>query len=177
MADARDHADVRFDNVALGAAALIGEADGAALLEQVLDRARAGVAAEMLGLAQQAFDTTLDYMKTRVQFGQVIGSFQALQHRAARLFTEIELTRSAVEAALEGIDEGRADLPALVSLAKATANETLHTMSREMIQLHGGIGMTDEHDAGFYMKRARVLENAWGNAAFHRDRFATLNGY
>jgi len=147
------------------------------LLDNVLDRARAGVCAEMLGMSVEAFNTTLDYLKTRRQFGQLLSSFQALQHRMANLFTEIELMRSSVEAALEAIDAGRSDTAQLVSLAKATASDTMHLVSREMIQLHGGIGVTDEHDAGMYLKRARVLEHAWGNASFHVNRFATLNGY
>ncbi len=177
MADSRSHAEIRFDGVQLGEDALLGSEHGAALVDQVLDRARVGTAAEMLGMAEQAFQTTLDYLKTRVQFGQTLASFQALQHRMAKLYTDIELMRSVVEAALEAVDAGRPDLPMLASLAKATANETLHLMSREMIQLHGGIGMTDEHDAGFYLKRARVLENMWGNASFHRERFARLSGF
>ncbi|MDP9412864.1 MAG: acyl-CoA dehydrogenase [Pseudomonadota bacterium] len=177
MADSRSHAEIRLDGVQLGEDTLLGNGDGAALIDQVLDRARVGTAAEMLGMAEQAFQTTLDYLKTRVQFGQTLASFQALQHRMAKLYTDIELMRSVVEAALEAIDAGRADVPLLASLAKATANETLHLMSQEMIQLHGGIGMTDEHDAGFYLKRARVLENMWGNASFHRERFARLSGF
>jgi len=143
----------------------------------VVDRATAAVCAEMLGLAEQAFTTTNDYLKTRVQFGQVLSTFQALQHRMAKMFTELELMRSVVEGALEAIDAGRSDVDQAVSLAKAVAGDTLHLVSREMIQLHGGIGMTDEHDAGFYIKRARILETMWGNAAFHRERFARLNGY
>jgi alkylation response protein AidB-like acyl-CoA dehydrogenase len=131
----------------------------------------------MLGMAEAAFAQTNDYLKTRVQFGQVLASFQALQHRMAKMFTELELMRSVVEGALEAIDSGRANVSQEVSLAKATSNEMLHMVSREMIQLHGGIGMTDEHDAGFYLKRARVLEAMWGNAAWHRDRFARLGGY
>ena len=131
----------------------------------------------MLGAALQAFEITLDYLKTRVQFGQTIGSFQALQHRAARMATELELTRSCVEAALSAIDAGAPDVPELVSLAKATAGETLRLVSREMVQMHGGIGMTDAHDAGLYLKRAQALETVFGNAAFHRDRYGRLNGY
>ncbi|WP_300541822.1 acyl-CoA dehydrogenase family protein [Maricaulis sp.] len=177
MVDARSHAEIVFDKVVLGADALIGPENGAGLLDQVLDRARAGVAAEMLGLAVQAFEDTLDYLKTREQFGEILSRFQALQHRMANQFTQIELMRSVVEGALEAIDAGRDDIAEKVSLAKATACETLHLVSREMIQLHGGIGMTDEHHAGFYIKRARILENAWGNAAFHRERFARLAGY
>jgi alkylation response protein AidB-like acyl-CoA dehydrogenase len=177
MVDACGRADVTFDNVALGADALLGPEDGAALIDQVLDRARAGVCAEMLGLAEQAFETTLDYLKTRVQFGQKLASFQALQHRMAGLFTQIELARSAVEGALEAIDAGREDAARIVSAAKVAANDAARAMSNEMVQLHGGIGMTDAHDAGFYLKRARVLENAWGNSSFHRERFARLSGF
>jgi alkylation response protein AidB-like acyl-CoA dehydrogenase len=172
LVDARSHAEVRFDDAP--AEKLAGGTD---LLTQVTDRATAALCAEMLGMAEAAFAQTNDYLKTRVQFGQVLASFQALQHRMAKMFTELELMRSVVEGALEAIDSGRANVSQEVSLAKATANETLHLFSREMIQLHGGIGMTDEHDAGFYLKRARVLEAMWGNAAWHRERFARLNGY
>jgi alkylation response protein AidB-like acyl-CoA dehydrogenase len=171
MTDSRSHAQVTFDNAP---AERLGDTK---LTAQVVDRATAAVCAEMLGLAEQAFHTTNDYLKTRVQFGQQLSTFQALQHRMAKMFTELELMRSAVEGALEAIDAGRSDIDQAVSLAKAIAGDTLHLVSREMIQLHGGIGMTDEHDAGFYLKRARVLETMWGNAAFHRERFARLNGY
>ncbi|HUO12318.1 MAG TPA: acyl-CoA dehydrogenase family protein [Caulobacteraceae bacterium] len=178
MADSRGYAAVTFTNVELGADAVLGtEGKGYELLEKVLDRARAGLAAEMLGSALQAFDVTLDYLKTRVQFGQVIGSFQALQHRAAKMFTELELARSCVEAALTAIDNDSPDVPELVSLAKAKVGDTLHLVSNEMVQMHGGIGMTDAHDAGFYLKRARAAEAAYGNQAFHRDRYARINGY
>jgi alkylation response protein AidB-like acyl-CoA dehydrogenase len=178
-ADARGVANLTFRDVRLGADAELkdGALSGAALLDGVLDRARAGLSAEMLGMAVQAFETTLDYMKTRVQFGQTIGSFQALQHRAAEMFTELELTRSAVEAALAAIDAGADTVAELASLAKLRACETLHLVSNEMIQLHGGIGMTDEHDAGFYLKRARAAEAAWGGLGYHRERFGRLNGF
>jgi alkylation response protein AidB-like acyl-CoA dehydrogenase len=167
--DSRGFANLVFDDV---------EAEVlAAPLDQVLDRARAGLAAEMLGTATQAFETTLDYLKTRTQFGQLIGTFQALQHRAAKMYTDLELARSCVEAALAAIDKGANDVPQLVSLAKAKAGETLHTVSNEMVQMHGGIGMTDAHDSGLYLKRARVAEALYGGASFHRDRYATLQGY
>jgi alkylation response protein AidB-like acyl-CoA dehydrogenase len=175
LADSRGAANITFENVAVGDGAKLS--GGAALLEKVLDRARAGLAAEMLGAATQAFETTLDYLKTRVQFGQVIGSFQALQHRAAKMFTELELSRSAVEAALAAIDNDSPDVPELASLAKAKMGDTFHLVSNEMVQMHGGIGMTDAHDAGFYLKRARAAEAAFGNQAYHRDRYARLQGY
>jgi alkylation response protein AidB-like acyl-CoA dehydrogenase len=172
LADSRGAANIEFKGAA--AEPLSG---GAELIDKVLDRARAGVAAEMLGSALQAFETTLDYLKVRVQFGQVIGSFQALQHRAAKMFTDLELSRSAVEAALAAIDADSPDVPELVSLAKAKMGDTFHLVSNEMVQMHGGIGMTDAHDAGFYLKRARAAEAAFGNQAFHRDRYAKIQGY
>jgi alkylation response protein AidB-like acyl-CoA dehydrogenase len=178
LADSRGYAGLTLTHVAVGADAVLGAPDGGyPLLEKVLDRARAGLAAEMLGSAVQAFETTLDYMKTRVQFGQTIGSFQALQHRAAKMFTELELARSCVEAALTAIDDDTADVPQLVALAKATAGDTLNLVSREMVQLHGGIGMTDAHDAGLYLKRARAVEATFGSSAWHRDRWGRMNGY
>ncbi len=174
MIDSRGYANVHFDGVEVGADAEMGDA---AVLEQVLDCARAGIGAEMLGTASQAFDMTLDYLKTRVQFGQVIGSFQALGHRAAELFGQMELSRSCMEAALQAIDAEADDLVQLASLSKARVGDFLHDMSNQLIQIHGGIGMTDEFDAGFYLKRARVLEAAYGNQAFHRDRYARALGF
>ena len=119
---------------------------------------------------------TLAYLKQRVQFNQVLATFQALQHRMADLFTKLEIARSAVEGGLQALDSGFR-VPQAACMAKAQANDLLHTMSREGIQLHGGIGMTDEYDVGFYLKRARVLEAAWGSSAFLRDRHAKLGGY
>lgn len=176
--DSRYPAKFIFDQVSVDGDALLGDADkGADLLDKILDRARAGLAAEMLGTASQALETTLDYLKIREQFGQIIGSFQALQHRAVAMFGEIELTRSAVEAALDALDDNSDDIPQLVSLAKIMACETLKLVSNEMVQMHGGIGMTDEHDAGLYLKRARVVAAAYGNAAFHRERYARIIGF
>jgi alkylation response protein AidB-like acyl-CoA dehydrogenase len=176
-ADSRGYANISFDAVDVPADALLSQLDqGSDTLDAILDRARAGIAAEMLGTAAQSFDLTLDYLKNRVQFGQVIGSFQALGHRAAALFTEMEMTRSCIEAALQAIDDGAEDVAELCSLAKCKAGGFLHHMSNELIQMHGGIGVTDEFDAGLYLKRARALEATWGNQAFHRDRYATLKG-
>ncbi|MBC7669675.1 acyl-CoA dehydrogenase family protein [Caulobacter sp. DWR3-1-2] len=182
LVDSRGAARITFDGVQVGADAVLGEVGaGWAILEPVLDRAYAGLAAEMLGTATAAFEITLDYIKTRTQFGQVIGAFQALQHRAAKLFTDLETTRSCVEAALEAADAhsltGGGDTRLLSSLAKAKASEVLHLASNEMIQMHGGIGMTDAHDAGLYMKRARVAEALFGGPSFHRDRYARLSGF
>ena len=157
---------------------VLGSIDnGYAILAGTLDRARAGLAAEMLGTSAQAFDMTLEYLKTREQFGRVIGSFQTLGHRAAMLFSAMELARSCVEGALQAIDAQAENEAQLVALSKCRIGDFLHEMSNQLIQIHGGIGMTDEFDAGFYLKRARVLEALFGNQAYHRDRYAQLAGF
>jgi alkylation response protein AidB-like acyl-CoA dehydrogenase len=174
-ADSRGYANLTFHNVE---GEVLGTFDqGGGVLDATLDRARIGLTAEMLGQAAQSFDVTLEYLKTRVQFGQVIGTFQALQHRAAKMFTDLELARSCVEAALAAIDANANDVAQLASLAKAKVGDLVHLVSNEMVQLHGGIGMTDVHDAGLYLKRARAQEIMFGNRAYHRERYATLLGY
>ena len=125
----------------------------------------------------EAFDRTLAYLKARKQFDVPIGSFQALKHRAADLFIEIELCRSAVMAAARSVDERAKQAKTLVSLAKARCSDAYVLVGNEAVQMHGGIGMTDEHEIGFYMKRARVAATTFGDAAFHRDRWARLTGY
>ena len=176
--DAHPAANVSFANVEAGADTVLGAVDGGyATLEAILDRARIGLAAEMLGASDAAFEMTSDYLKTRKQFGQLIGSFQSLQHRAAIMFTELELTRSCIAAALTALDANANNVAELASLAKARAGETLHLVSNETVQMHGGIGMTDAHDSGLYMKRARVLEALYGSESYHRDRYARLGGY
>ena len=178
MVDSRNAARIHLDNVIVGPEAVLGRVDqGAALLEQTLDRARAGLAAEMLGSANEAFDRTVQYLKDRKQFGVAIGSFQALKHRAAQMFCEVEMTRSAVLAAVSALDGNANDTAALVSLAKAKANETLYLCGNEGVQMHGGIGMTDEHEIGFFMKRSRVAQATFGDTRFCRARYATLMGF
>ena len=176
--DSHGAAHLTLDGVHVDDSHVLGAPDkGMDLLEPVLDRGRIALAAEMLGSSLAAFEMTHEYMQTRKQFGQLIGSFQALQHRAAKMFTELELTTSCIAAALAAVDSQRNDIAELASLAKARASETVHLVSNETVQLHGGIGMTDDHDSGFYMKRARVQEALLGSASFHRDRYAKLNGY
>lgn len=150
---------------------------GAALLAAVLDRAAVGTGAQMLGSSEQAFSDTIEYLKEREQFGVPIGSFQALQHRAVAVFTEIALTRSAVLAAARAIDEAPDDVPRLASLAQAMASETFLHAAKEAIQMHGGIGVTDEHDIGLYMKRAHAAYVTFGKPSQHRQRWAELHGY
>lgn len=176
-ADSRGYADISFDNVSVGADTIIGELDdGASLLEAVLDRARVGLAAEMLGSGAEVFQRTLEYLKTRVQFGQAIGSFQSLGHRQATHFMNMELARSCVEGALEAIDQEGDDVAQLSSLAKCQTGDFVHDMTNDMIQMHGGIGMTDEFDAGFFLKRARATETLFGNQSFHRRRYISFSG-
>jgi alkylation response protein AidB-like acyl-CoA dehydrogenase len=178
LVDSRNVARVHLDGVAVDEGAMVGGVgQGAAVLEKALDRGTAVLAAETLGGMQAAFDRTLDYLKTRKQFGVPIGSFQALKHRAAWMFCEIELTRSLVAEALRAVDEGRADASALVSAAKARASDTYILVTNEAVQMHGGVGVTDELDVGLYLKRARVAEHTLGNASYHRDRFARLRGF
>ncbi len=178
MVDSRNAALVRLDGVELGEEAVLGRVDaGAEVLDPVLDRARAGLAAEMLGSAAEAFERTVQYLKDRKQFGVPIGSFQALKHRAAAMFCEIELARSAVVAALAALDAGGDEASALASLAKAKAGDALFLVGNEGVQMHGGIGMTDEHEIGFFLKRARVAQASFGDGAFQRDRYAALMGY
>lgn len=177
LVDARPAANVTFEAVNVDGAALLGtEGEGAAVLDAVLDAGRAGVAAELLGIGQEAFDRTVEYLKVREQFDAPIGSFQALKHRAAEMFCELELARSAVYGALAALDAGAEDAAELASVAKAKACDMAALVTTEAIQMHGGIGMTDAADVGLFLKRARVLDQVFGDAAFHRDRYATLLG-
>ncbi|MDB9791070.1 acyl-CoA dehydrogenase family protein [Gammaproteobacteria bacterium] len=177
-ADCRNYANISMNNLKLSQEACLGAADMAGeIVEKVLDLARIAMAAEMLGNMEEAFEVTVNYLKERKQFGVAIGSFQALQHRAAKMFCEIELTKSAVMAAMHAADESSNDLERLSSLAKFQAGETLHLVSNESIQMHGGIGVTDEYDIGFYLKRARVAEQIFGTSEYHQARYADISGF
>ncbi len=176
--ESRSAALVFLDGVSAGADDIIGaEGEGGELLERVVDRATVGLCAEMLGSMTEAFERTLTYLKQREQFGAPIGSFQSLKHRAAQQFIEIELCRSAVMAAARAVDADEDDAAKLVSLAKARCSDAAILVANESVQMHGGIGMTDEHEIGFYLKRARAAELTFGDAAFHRDRWARLSKY
>jgi len=178
MVDGRNAANVTLSGVEVDRSALVGAAGrGADLLDRVLDRATIGLAAEMLGTVTEAFERTIQYLKERKQFGVPIGSFQALKHRAANMFVEVELTRSIVLDALRAIDENRPDLPQLASITKARASDAVHLVGNEAVQMFGGIGVTDEEEIGLFLKRARVAELTLGDAAWHRARFATLSGF
>ncbi len=178
MVDSRGAARLKFEGVEATGDDVLGEVDGGlAALEGVLNAGRAGLAAEMSGSAQTAFTMTMDYLKERKQFGTEIGAFQALQHRAAHLYSEIELMKSVTLKALQDLDEHYGMAGIICSLAKAKAGEVAKLASQEAVQMHGGIGMTDEFDIGFYMKRIRVAQEMFGDAAFHADRLAAMRGY
>ena len=178
MVDCRNYATVRFNQLRVEKSALLGE-EGAGYkpLAATLDVGNAYLAAELLGIAQQTFDSTLQYLKERKQFGVLIGSFQGLQHRAAHWWSEIELGKSIVLKALQALDSGDEKTPLLVSAAKAKLCEISELATNEAIQMHGGIGMTDEYDIGFYIKRARPAATLFGGYSYHGDRFALLSGY
>tara|TARA_Y100000996_G_scaffold343226_1_gene280814 strand:+ start:1572 stop:2711 length:1140 start_codon:yes stop_codon:yes gene_type:complete len=178
MADSRNYANINFNNVNVDSEHILGDEEtGGETSENILDIGRIAIAAEMLGNAEAAFETTLDYLKQRKQFGVLIGSFQALQHRAAEMFCELELTKSSVLAAMKAADEGSNELQRLSSLSKTIAGETLHLVSNEAVQMHGGIGVTDEYDIGFFLKRARVAEQIFGSSKFHTERYANISGF
>jgi len=176
--DGLNAAIVKLDGVAVHRDDIVGElGGGATLLQAVLDRAAVGLSAQMLGASEQAFADTIEYIKEREQFGVPIGSFQALQHRAVSVYTEIALTRSVVLAAARTVDEAPDEVPRLASLAKAMGSETFMHAAKEAIQMHGGIGVTDEHDIGFYIKRAQATYMTFGKPSQHRQRWAELHGY
>jgi acyl-CoA dehydrogenase len=178
MVDSLNAGALELASVRVPATALLGE-EGAAWagLSRAIDIANIGLSSELLGLSSAAFEQTVAYLQERKQFGRVIGSFQGLQHRAAELFAELELARSIVLQALQAIDEGSERLPLLASAAKAKLCEVAQRATNEGIQMHGGIGMTDEYDVGFFIKRARVAQHTFGDYNYHLDRFARLSGF
>ena len=178
LTDASLAARIEFDGVEVDADAVIGEVDaGRTPLDRLLRAGRAGAAAEMLGVGAGAMDMTVNYLKERKQFGTLIGTFQALQHRAAHLYSEMEVARAAVLKAQQLLDAGDEKADAAVSVAKAMTGLATMLSVQEGIQMHGGIGMTDEYDIGFFMKRQRVLAELFGDANFHADRLARAAGY
>jgi acyl-CoA dehydrogenase len=178
--DGRGAALITLDDVAVSSRALLASGPSAsASLRAAVDRATILLASEMLGGARQAFADTLVYLREREQFGVPIGSFQALQHRAARVFMKVEMARSAVVAAARTADEGgsEAEVAKMASLAKTVAGEAYLLACTEGVQMHGGVGVTDEYDIGLHLKRARCAEATWGDTTWHRRRWADLAGY
>src|SRR6185437_2960851 len=175
---ARNAARIVFDNAEVNADGVLGEIDqGGALLEGVLNIGRGAVAAEMVGLSEEVFSRTVNYLKERKQFGKLIGEFQALQHRAAELYIEIEITRAAVLKALQALDGDFDKAGSAVAVAKARAGSTATLAVQEGVQMHGGMGMTDQFDIGFFMKRARVCQELFGDSNFHADQLARMKNY
>ena len=178
LADSSKAARLRLDQVKVDADAVVGEVDGGwAPLSRALNAGRAGAAAELVGVASGASEMTFEYLKQRKQFGKLIGEFQVLQHRAAHLYGEIEIARAATLKAAQLLDAGDAKAELFVSVAKAKAAKASALAVQEGVQMHGGIGMTDEHDIGLYMKREAVLSELFGSPRFHAARVAELSGY
>ncbi len=178
MVDIHNSARLDFDGVVVPSDAVLGKVDaGWDTLEAALNVGRAAVAAELLGAADEVFSRTVNYLRERKQFGKLIGEFQALQHRAAFLYCELEVARSAVLKALQTLDESVDTAGPVVSMAKAKAGTTATLAVQEGVQMHGGIGMTDEFDIGFFMKRVRVGQELFGDSNFHADKLARLNHY
>lgn len=178
LVDAQRYTKLTFDNVCIPESHLLGEIDkGLPALERALDCGRICIAAEMLGGMQEIFERTVQYLKERKQFGVLIGTFQALQHRAAHMYTEIEMCKSILMLALDALEKNADNAAQLVSAAKAKISDTYELISNEATQMHGGIGVTDELDVGLFLKRARVLAELLGSARFHYERYATLEGF
>lgn len=178
MVDSHNAARIVFDNVEVNADSVLGEVDqGFGLLEGVLNIGRGAVASEMVGLSDEVFGRTVTYLKERKQFGKAIGEFQALQHRAAQLYIDIEITRAAVLKALQALDADIDKAATAVAVAKARAGTTATLAVQEGVQMHGGMGMTDQFDIGFFMKRARVCQELFGDSNFHTDQLASGKGY
>jgi alkylation response protein AidB-like acyl-CoA dehydrogenase len=178
MVDSHNAARINFDNVEVDADHVLGEVDqGYPLLEGLLNIGRGAVASEMVGLSEEVFARTVSYLKERKQFGKAIGEFQALQHRAAQLYIEIEITRAAVLKALQTLDADFGNAAAAISVAKARAGTTATLAVQEGVQMHGGMGMTDQFDIGFFMKRARVCQELFGDSNFHADQLARMKSY
>jgi alkylation response protein AidB-like acyl-CoA dehydrogenase len=176
MVDAQNAARLELSDVLADADALLGAADGT-LLGRIIDLGKGAVAAEMAGAAGAAFDLTMAYLRERKQFGKAIGEFQSLQHRAAHLYSELEITQAIVLKALQSIDASSPDASMLTSVAKARAGKSGELAVQEAVQMHGGVGMTDEYDVGLYMKRMRVAQELFGDWAYHAEAVARAGGY
>ena len=178
MVDAHNAARIEFSNVEVNADQVLGEVDqGGALLDGILNVGRGAVASEMVGLSEEVFGRTVTYLKERKQFGKLIGEFQALQHRAAELYIDIEITRAAVLKALQALDGNFDSAGAAIAVAKARAGTTATLAVQEGVQMHGGMGMTDQFDIGFFMKRARVCQELFGDSNYHADQLARMKSY
>jgi alkylation response protein AidB-like acyl-CoA dehydrogenase len=178
MVDSHNAARIKFRNVEVNADGVLGDVDhGHPLLEGVLNIGRGAVASEMVGLSEEVFGRTVSYLKERKQFGKLIGEFQALQHRAAQIYIDIEITRAAVLKALQTLDKDFANAGAAVAVAKARAGSTATSAVQEGVQMHGGMGMTDQFDIGFFMKRARVCQEMFGDSNFQADQLARMKSY
>jgi hypothetical protein len=174
--DGQRASEVYLENVSVPADALIGAADaGLPLVEKVIDEATAAALAEAMGVLAKLHEGTLDYTKQRKQFGQPIGSFQVLQHRMVDMFIAVEQSTSITYMATLKLDESDAERAKAVSAAKAHVGKALRFTGQNAIQLHGGMGMTDEMAIGHYFKRATILEGLFGSVDHHLRRYEALS--
>ena len=178
MVDSRNAARIEFDDVEVTSDAVLGEVDGGdAVLETILSAGRAAISAELYGASDAAFTITTDYIRERKQFGTEIGRFQALQHRSSHLYTELEIAKSAVLAALSAMDAGDNKASHYVNMTKAKVGQVAKLAGLEGVQMHGGVGMTDEYDIGLYLKRIRVAQELFGDTNFHMEEIAQSAGF
>jgi acyl-CoA dehydrogenase len=178
LVDSRNYAHLSFNNACIPASHLLGDLhNGFTALDKALDIGRICLSAEMFGGMQEIFERTVQYLKERKQFGVLIGTFQALQHRTAHMYTEIEMCKSILMLALDALEKNAGDAPQLISAAKAKISDTYELVSNEATQMHGGIGVTDELDIGLFLKRARVSAELLGSTRFHYSRYATLENF
>ena len=178
LVDSRNYAHLSFNNACIPASHLLGDLhNGFTALDKALDIGRIWLSAEMFGGMQEIFERTVQYLKERKQFGVLIGTFQALQHRTAHMYTEIEMCKSILMLALDALEKNAGDAPQLISAAKAKISDTYELVSNEATQMHGGIGVTDELDIGLFLKRARVSAELLGSTRFHYSRYATLENF
>jgi alkylation response protein AidB-like acyl-CoA dehydrogenase len=178
LVDSSVVAHLTFEDVEVDGDALVGEVGGGeAILARMLNAGRVGAASEMVGVGSAAMEMTVDYLRQRKQFGRLIGEYQALQHRAAHLYSELEIARAVVLKAQQLLDEGDEEAEPMTCAAKAKAGRVATLAVQEGVQMHGGIGMTDEYDIGLYMKRDRVLNELFGDPNYHADKLARMRGF
>ncbi len=178
MVDSRNSARIEFEDVEVNADAVLGEVDkGGDVLKAIVNAGKAAIAAELLGTGGEAFRQTTDYIRERKQFGVEVGSFQALQHRSAHLYSELEICRSAVLMALTAMDMDATGSELPVAMAKAKLGSVSKLAGLEGVQMHGGVGMTDEYDIGLYLKRIRVAQELFGDANYQMEQIASMKGY
>lgn len=177
MMDARFYGCVSFDKTVVKDNCAFDVKQSKNILSDITNISNALLSSELIGLMSEAFERTIEYLKERRQFDRIIGSFQGLQHRAADLYGEIEVAKSLTIKTLDALDESDFLAPALCSMAKAKTSKVAQLATNEGVQMFGGIGMTDDEEIGFFLKRARVVAQLFGGYSYHLNRYAKMSGY